>query len=251
MKKIFLFISLISITFKLIACSHPVETNIKPSKNVTVLETSKVSDLTVPTPVEPQVFPTQEASSPNEVIYSIPKYGEIQEYGGEFYYDEKHQGFYYHLECFYLNSDFLYTMNETLENIYHEYHEQYLETENWYMEQGNQNLPNVPYSKLDFLGIEYIDNDYVSLLFDDITHMGSAVSYSHYDAITLDRHTGKEVTASEILGQGNTEILKIVNRSMGLEGEADWKDLDFYLKENKIIFFYRIPGIWEEVEIER
>ena len=36
-------------------------------------------------------------------------------------------------------------------------------------------------------------------MFNDITSMGSATSYSLYDAITLDRHTGNEVTASEIL----------------------------------------------------
>ena len=142
-------------------------------------------------------------------------------------------------------------MNETLEKIYDSYLKQYQETEDWYMEQGNQGLPNVPYSKLEFLGIQYIDNDYVSLLFNDITHMGSATAYSSYDAITLDRHTGNEVTASEILEKDDFELLETVNELMGLDAKADWLDLDFYLAENKIVFFYRIPKIWEDVTLER
>lgn len=189
----------------------------------------------------------------NEITYIADDYGEIEEYGGEFYYDEDNKGFYYHIESFYLNSDFLYTMNDTLEKFYDEYLEQYLETQNWYMEQGVQELPegNVPYSKLLYQGIQYVDNDYVSLLFNDVTYMGGATTYSMYDAITLDRHTGEEVKASDILGESDAEILKTVNELMGLDEEADWEDLDFYLEEDKIVFFYRMPGFWDNVVLGR
>ncbi len=194
-----------------------------------------------------------EQKKDEEKVYLTEDYGEIEEYGGEFYFDEDNKGFYYHIESFYLNSDFLYTMNDTLEEIYDEYLEQYLETQDWYMEQGKQELPegNVPYSKLVFQGVQYVDNDYISLLFNDVTYMGGATAYSRLDAITLDRHTGKEVSASEILGESDDELLHWVNKLMGLDEEADWEDLDFYLQDKKIVFFYRVPGFWEEVILRR
>ncbi len=243
MKKSILWIALISVYLSLVACDN--KTEITPSST----EKESVQDLSIP--VETELIDNQEFEDSNETAYVASEYGEIQEYGSEFYYDENTKGFYYNLECFYLNSDFLFTMNETLEKIYASYLKQYQETEDWYMEQGNQDLPNVPYSKLEFLGIQYIDKDYVSLLFNDITHMGSATAYSSYDAITLDRHTGNEVTASEILEKNDSELLEIVNGLMGLDAKADWLDLDFYLAENKIVFFYRIPGIWEDVTLGR
>lgn len=194
-----------------------------------------------------------EQKKDEEKVYLTEDYGEIEEYGGEFYFDEDNKGFYYHIESFYLNSDFLYTMNDTLEEIYDEYLEQYLETQDWYMEQGKQELPegNVPYSKLVFQGVQYVDNDYISLLFNDVTYMGGATAYSRLDAITLDRHTGKEVSASEILGESDDELLHWVNKLMGLDEEADWEDLDFYLQDEKIVFFYRVPGFGEEVILRR
>ena len=194
-----------------------------------------------------------EILEPEEVTYITEEYGEIQNYGGEFYYDENTQGFYYNLEMFYLGSDFLYTMNDTLQEFYDDYLWQYQEAEEWYLEQEPEAVPGgkVPYSELLFLGIQHIDNDYVSLLFNDVTYMGGAHPYSMFDAITLDRHTGEEVTASEILGESNEEILETISDLMGLDVVATWEDVDFYLQEDVIVFFYRMPGYWEEVVLGR
>ena len=243
MKKKLLWISLAYICFILTACNNNAENPSSQTKNNVTTDSLEI--------IETVTNDNQEIDLPDETTYDTAEYGEIREYGGEFYFDENNKGYYYNLECFYLNSEFLYTMNETLEKIYDKYLEQYLQTEDWYMEQGQQDLPNVPYSKLQFLGIKYIDNDYVSLLFDDITHMGSATAYSFYDAITLDRHTGAEVSASEILEMSDTEILETVNELMGLDEDADWNDLDFYLEDKHIVFFYRMPGIWEDVILDR
>lgn len=198
---------------------------------------------------ESLVYENDEKSNIEEKLYIAADYGEIQEYGGEFYYDEDTMGFYYNIESFYLNSNFLYTMNDTLEKFYDGYLQQYQETQDWYMEQGKQELPNgsVPYSELIFQGVQYVDYDYISLLFNDVTYMGGATTYSMLDGITLDRHTGKEVKASEILKENDSEILETVNELMGLDVEADWDDLDFYIKDKKIVFFYRLPGFWDDV----
>ena len=188
-----------------------------------------------------------------EKEYITEDYGEIQPYGSEFYYDEETKGFYYNLEMFYLNSDFLYTMNDTLEEFYDGYLKQYQKSEDRYMEKGESDLPEgvVPYSELCFLGIQHVDNDYVSLLFNDVTYMGGAHPYSWYDAITVDRCTGEEVTASEILRESDKEILEKVSDLMGLDGVASWEDIDFYLQNDSIVFFYRMPGYWEDVVLGR
>lgn len=107
--------------------------------------------------------------------------------------------------------------------MHNEYLKQYRETEDWYLEQGKQEMPNglVPYSELKFLGVQCVDNDYVSLLFNDVSYMGGAYPYSMFDAITIDRYSGEEVNASEVLGESDEEILEKVNELMGLEEEAD------------------------------
>lgn len=38
---------------------------------------------------------------------------------------------------------------------------------------------------------------------------------------------------------------------MGLSEVAGWEDIDFYLQQEKIVFFYRMPGYWDEVVMER
>ena len=192
-------------------------------------------------------------AEPQEITYRTEDYGEIQEYGSEFYYEEDVMGFYYNLETFYLNSEFLYTMNETLDKVYDDYLYQYRETEERYMEQGKESFVErrVPYSELVFLGIQYAGQDYVSLLFNDVTYMGGAHPYSFWDAVTIDCCTGEEVNASEVLGIDDDEILEVVNDLMGLEEDADWGHLDFYLQEDTIVFFYRMPGFWEDVVLNR
>ena len=96
-----------------------VQENIKPEK-------SKQEIASQESITEVDVQDEADRGSIEEVIYISENYGEIQEYGGEFYYDEETKGFYYNIESFYLNSDFLYTMNDTLEKFYDEYLNQYL-----------------------------------------------------------------------------------------------------------------------------
>ena len=38
---------------------------------------------------------------------------------------------------------------------------------------------------------------------------------------------------------------------MGLDVVANWGDIDFYMQDGSIIFFYRMPGYWEDVVVER
>lgn len=217
------------------------------------MEDAEMSEEPLESEMHDEIDSADRESEEEYVQYIAEEYGEIQPYGSEFYFNEETKGFYYNLEMFFLGSDFLYTMNDTLQEFYDGYLKQYQEEENRYMEQGEPDFPEgvVPYSELIFLGIQHIENDYVSLLFNDVTYMGGVHPYSRFDAITVDRCTGKEVTASEILEESDEEILEKVSDLMGLDTQADWTDIDFFLQEDTIVFFYRMPGYWEDVILRR
>lgn len=38
---------------------------------------------------------------------------------------------------------------------------------------------------------------------------------------------------------------------MGLSDIATWEDIDFYLIDSTIVFFYRMPNFWEDVVLLR
>ena len=99
MKKLFLYICIISIYFTLVACNN------KTENTLTTDDVKVTSEL--PNSIETELSEQQAFELSAETIYEASEYGEIQEYGGEFYFDENTKGYYYNLECFYLNSDFL------------------------------------------------------------------------------------------------------------------------------------------------
>jgi len=88
MKKIFLWIALMSVYFTLVACDNKAE--IAPSS-----EKESVQDLSIP--VETELIDNQELEGSNETTYITSNYGELQEYDSEFYYGENTKGYYYNL----------------------------------------------------------------------------------------------------------------------------------------------------------
>ena len=92
-----------------------------------------------------------------------------------------------------------------------------------------------------------VGEDYISIKYNDISYMGGAHPYSYFDGITIDCETGKEITAAELLGKDSDEILQQVSDEMGLDTVASWDEVDFYLTDSTIVFFYRMPNYWEDV----
>ena len=88
-----------------------------------------------------------------------------------------------------------------------------------------------------------VGEDYVSLRFNDVSYYGGANPDSCCDGITLNCETGELVTVSQITGISDTELLQKISSAMGLSGTAGWDDLDFYLTDTEIVFFYRVPTI--------
>ena len=77
--------------------------------------------------------------------------------------------------------------------------------------------------------------------------MGGAHPYSNLVGITIDCRTGKQVTASELLGKSDDEILKEVSKTMGMDVIGTWDDISFYITDSTIVFFYRMPLFWDDV----
>lgn len=192
----------------------------------------------------------EEVSS--QPIYEAEEYGNIQTSREEAADDNsKELLYYYEMEEFYLRDDYpnAAKINETLRGVYNGYRESYEEDLGNASEQIDGG--GVPYDYLHMLEITYIGEDYISLRYNDVTYFGGAHPYSKFDGITIDCKTGKEVTASELLGSADDEILTYIKEAMGMDVVPTWDDVDFYLTESSLVFFYRQPNYWDDVVINQ
>ena len=81
--------------------------------------------------------------------------------------------------------------------------------------------------------------------------MGGAHPYSRFDGITIDCKTGQQVSASQLLEKSDEEILTEISNEMGFDYIGTWDDVDFYLTDSTMVFFYRMPGYWDDVVLQR
>lgn len=192
--------------------------------------------------------PTEELAE--EKVYEPLAYGTTEERKQEYNREASEEtAYYYEMECFYFDDSFPASINDTLRTIYDAYETQYQQDADLY--KTEESYPDVPYSRLHLLQLTYVGEDYVSILYNDIAYMGGAHPYSSLNGITIDCHTGKEAVASEILGKSDEEILKEVCENMGMNQTAEWGEVDFYLTDENIVFFYHQPMFWEDVIWER
>ncbi len=188
-----------------------------------------------------------EESEP-EIVYDIEEYGTVQESRQEFFEEGTGEPFYYYeMEKFFFNDGFpnAVSLNQTLQHIYDGYEDSYREVAEAY--EGDKESLNTPFEYWRILSITYVGEDYVSILYNDVSYMGGAHPYSRFDGITIDCKTGKEVLASQFLEKSDGEILTEISDRMGLDVTGTWDDIDFYLTDSTIVFFYRVPGFWEDV----
>lgn len=195
----------------------------------------------------------EEAAEHNqEKIYSIEDYGLIEEkqqdfLGGE----ESNVVYFYKMVNFFLRDSFPNAdlINQTLRQIYDEMEEGYIETSEVYS--GEDDGFDTPYLSWNLVGIEYVGDDYISILYNEIYYMGGAHPYSCLEGITIDCKTGELISASLFLEKDDEEILTEISDLMGLDDIGTWDDIDFYLTDSAIVFFYRMPGFWEDVVLRR
>lgn len=186
-----------------------------------------------------------------ERTYNAEEFGTIYEIRQEYFADGAEvMSYYYEMENFFFNdtAQGASSINHTLQQIYDEYEEGCIETASEY---SGDDFLDTPYSYWHLLSLTYVSDDYVSILYNDINYMGGAHPYSSFDGITIDCKTGEQVLASQLLGKSDDEILAEVSDAMGLDYPCGWDELDFYITDSEIVFFYRMPGFWEDVVLRR
>lgn len=184
-------------------------------------------------------------------------YGECSNTVKEFYNDDEKKTYYYEMDEFYFSDDKYAKVNDYLQQMYEEYRAQY--------EEGGENHTGA-YELFDetlsegqryddnylvFNGITLINDEYVSLHFNDtVYYAGAAHPLSYYIPVTISVATGEEVTPEEVLGKTWEEI-----RAAGAideENEEDFNaDYGFYLTDKELCYLYRTSFFVEEIRIPR
>lgn len=177
------------------------------------------------------------------------KYGEMERIHEEFQSVDGSNAFYYDMECFYFDDTYPKVLNETLQAYYASVEESYIQDSQVYTEPLEENT-NTPYDSLIFQYFTYVDEDYVSLVYNNVCYMGGAHPYSAMDGITIDCTTGEIVTVQRFLNDSDEKIGERLQAILGMDSTSmdEW---DYYLSKTSVVFFYYDPRFWEPVAIRR
>lgn len=202
----------------------------------------------------------------------LEDYGSIEEKDFSFVNEFDETIYYYEMELLRWNEgavpkpviSYLDKFYEEKEAEYQEYGEKLLE-EDWLhrlaVENGDvedesrSEMGPEAYNKLYFQYISYIGEDYISLVYYEVTNMGGARDYGTLEGITIDCKTGEEVTAAQVLGiENDEELCYEISDRMGAEQVFSWDELDYYITDKAIVFYgkeYWMTGNYEDVVIWR
>lgn len=177
------------------------------------------------------------------------KYGSITPEHEDFVDPDDRVYFYYDLECFYFNDSYPEVLNETLQKYYDSIRESYRHDAKAYIGP----LPEdhkPPYDSLIFQYFTYVGDDYVSLVYNNVTYMGGAHPYSAFEGITIDCATGEVVSVNRFIDDSDEYIGGQLTNVLGL-AQYDANEWGYYLNENSVVFFYYAPQIWDFVATKR
>lgn len=177
------------------------------------------------------------------------KYGEMEVIHEEFQDAEGNVTYYYDMECFYFNDIYPAVLNETLQAYYDSVEEAYIQDAQVYAEPFEEDV-NTPCNSLIFQYFTYVDEDYVSLVYNDVCYMGGAHPYSAKKGITIDCVTGEVVDVQQFLDDSDEEIGEQLQSVLGMD-VASMDEWDFYLTETSVVFFYYDPKYWDSVAARR
>lgn len=238
--------------------NKPNETDNKNTAGQTGSDISQTIDVqdSISSEVEPETSPSVESIEVAKT-YAAEDYGQIVEVREEFTGENIEEiTFYYEMDKFYVNDSFENAdkINITLQKIYDEYEQSYKEEAEICKSGGyiGEEPVSAPYNSWYFNRLTFVGQEYLSLLYNNVDYMGGAHPYSCFEGITIDCRTGEEVSASELLGKTDDEILEQVSKEMGMETTASWEEIDYYLTDATIVFVYRMgPLYWDDVVWER
>ena len=193
------------------------------------------------------------------------EWGRIDEKDFQFINELDDVVYYYQMENFHFDEnkvtqpviDTLNRLCEEKENEYKEWGDSLME-EDWKHRLAVENGEfegESSHNKWFFQYISYIGEDYVSLVYCEITGMGGPNEYNTLEAYTIDCTTGNILTASEILGIQNDAALRCeISDKMGTEQFLTWDELGYYITDKAIVFFgkeYWMQGTYEDVIVWR
>ena len=185
----------------------------------------------------------------NNTEHDATEYGSIKQEHEEFQNQDGSMSFYYDMECFYFDDSYPKILNETLRTYYDAMIESYRRDSQTYAG-GLPEESSTPYDSLIFQYLTYVGDDYVSLVYNDVTYMGGAHPYSALDSITIDCNTGEIVSVNRFIDDSEEEIGKQLMNVLGMDSfnSEEW---DFCITENSVVFFYYDPRFWDFVATKR
>lgn len=176
-------------------------------------------------------------------------YGKMEMIHEEFVGEEGSVNFYYDMECFYFDDDYPEVLNERLQEYYDSVEESYLKDAQVYTKPFEDNY-DTPYNHLIFQFFTYIGEDYVSLVYNDVSYMGGAHPYSSMKGITIDCASGDIVSAQQFLADSDEIIGEHLQAVLGMDS-ASMDAWEFYLTKTSVVFFYYDPKYWDSVAVRR
>lgn len=177
------------------------------------------------------------------------KYGNMELEHEDFLNQDGGIGFYYDMECFYFDESYPEVLNETLQGYYDSIRESYCSDSEVYIGDMTEEQ-NTPYESLLFQYITYVGEDYISLVYNNVSYMGGAHPYSFLDGITINCSTGEMVEVTDFVEESEEEIGEQLQNVLGFD-YYDASEWNYYITENSVVFFYYDPHFWDLVETKR
>lgn len=179
------------------------------------------------------------------------KYGTVKKEHEEFQDRNGTKSFYYDMDCFYFGETYPDVVNETLQTYYDGKKEAYRldYSENYTIESYGE--PHIPYDNLIFFYVTYAGDDYVSLVFNDVSYMGGAHPESALEGITIDCSTGEMVDASRFTDDSAEETGEQIKAVLGEDFVYTPEHWNYYITDESVVFFYYNPRFWEQVAAKR
>lgn len=174
------------------------------------------------------------------VNYDETVYGNIRKEHEEFRDQDGSSYFYYDMDCFYFDETYPAILNETLQTYYDLKKESYHHDSETYAGGSSEESNMLPYDSLILDHVTYAGNDYVSLLFNDVSYMGGAHPYSAFEGITIDCSTGEIVPVNRFLDDSDEDIGEQIRAVSGID-VYDPREWDYYITARSVVFFYYDP----------
>lgn len=187
--------------------------------------------------------------SSKSVENDATKYGSINKEHEDFQNQDGNVSFYYDMDCFYFDNSYPSVLNETLQTYYDLMRESYCQDSETYVG-GSLEEQKTPYDSLIFQYFTYVEDDYISLVYNNVSYMGGAHPYSALDGITIDCSTGEIVSVNQFIEDSDDEIGSQLKTVLGID-QYNSKEWDYYITKESVVFFYYDPHFYVWVETKR